>query len=320
MYQPAVPDTEFLEIHNTSTTHAFDLTGFRVRGMDFDFEPGTIIEPNGFLCWSRIWRPFRPCMAGLAGGRGLQRAAAPGRGALAHGATGDQRVEPERIVDEVTYEHGAAMAAGGQWAGAIPATDRSHSFEQSSGQLGGGADPIGEIYTLSYWYLPDPNGANLTMRLRLSETTPGAIRITQDVRADAVASVQYTPGAPNSVRATLPLFPLLWLNEIQPVNVSGPTDDQGERDPWVELYNAGTETLDLAHYYLTDDFGVPTKWEFPAGASIGPGQFRLVWLDGDPAQTRERVARQFPDRSGVGHGVSDAGHGGATGCDRFPAL
>jgi hypothetical protein len=56
MYHPAVPDTEFLEIHNTSTTHAFDLTGFRLRGVDFDFEPGTIIEPNGFWsCWSRIW-------------------------------------------------------------------------------------------------------------------------------------------------------------------------------------------------------------------------------------------------------------------------
>jgi hypothetical protein len=25
--------------------------------------------------------------------------------------------------------------------------------------------PVGDIFTLSYWYLPNPNGANLTMRL-----------------------------------------------------------------------------------------------------------------------------------------------------------
>src|SRR5262249_9237741 len=33
-----------------------------------------------------------------------------------------------------------------------------------------------------------------------------------------------TPGAPNSVRATLPAFPRLWLNEVLPNNIAGITN------------------------------------------------------------------------------------------------
>ena len=36
-------------------------------------------------------------------------------------------------------------------------------------------------------------------------------------------------------------FPPVWLNEVQPDNVSGATDGAGDRDPWIELYNAGTD-------------------------------------------------------------------------------
>ncbi len=49
MYHPAEGDGEFIEVHNTSTTTAFDLHGMRLSGLDFTFGPGHIIEPGGYV-------------------------------------------------------------------------------------------------------------------------------------------------------------------------------------------------------------------------------------------------------------------------------
>src|SRR5437762_6687910 len=49
MYHPHVPKAEFIKLFNNSSSHAFDLSNFRLNGADFTFAPGTIILPNGFL-------------------------------------------------------------------------------------------------------------------------------------------------------------------------------------------------------------------------------------------------------------------------------
>ena len=98
-------------------------------------------------------------------------------------------------------------------------------------------------------------------------------------------SLLYSPAAPNSVAAARPEFPTVWLNELQTYNTDGPADRFGDRDPWVELYNAGTNTIDLSAYYLTDSYTNLTRWPFPAGTTLAPGAFRIVWLDGEPAET-----------------------------------
>ena len=102
-------------------------------------------------------------------------------------------------------------------------------------------------------------------------------------------TTQCTPGADNSVAATLPAFPPLWLNEVQAANVTGPADNFGEHDPWVELYNAGTNPISLNGFYLGTDYTSATNWAFPSNASIAPGQFLVVWLDGQPAQSHGAI-------------------------------
>lgn len=97
--------------------------------------------------------------------------------------------------------------------------------------------------------------------------------------------VQSTPGLPNSVAQTLPAFPPVFINEVLPENPSGLADSYGDRDPWIELYNAGDVVLDLSAFYLTADYGHLTQWAFPAGATIGPKQFRLIWADGEPGES-----------------------------------
>lgn len=100
---------------------------------------------------------------------------------------------------------------------------------------------------------------------------------------------RYTPGAVNSARGTLPAFPTVWLNELMPTNfflgTNGITDRFGDRDPWVELYNGGTNSVSLAGFHLANSYSNLTQWAFPAGAAIAPKGFLIVWLDGEAVES-----------------------------------
>ncbi len=145
----------------------------------------------------------------------------------------------------------------------------------------------GATYTLSFWYLQsaNPNPPGLVLRLSGASVIP----LVNPAAAVLAAAAISTPGATNSVSATLPPFPPLWLNELQAENLTGPADNFGERDPWLELYNPGTNTLSLGGLYLGTNYSSPTLWAFPPAATIAPGQFLLVWADGQPEQTTGSV-------------------------------
>lgn len=95
----------------------------------------------------------------------------------------------------------------------------------------------------------------------------------------------HTPGQPNSISRSLPTLPNLWINELQAENDSTVQDNEGEHEPWVELYNPEDGDVALTNFYLTDSYDDLTKWQFPAGASVGSGGFRVVWLDNEPGET-----------------------------------
>jgi hypothetical protein len=415
MYLPAVEEAEFVEIHNSSATHAFDLTNYRLAGVDFNFAPGTMIAPNGFLVLAKN----RAAFAHAYGSHIPVAGEFPGRlqpeGERLRLVQRGQNGAPDLIVAEVTYSSippwpRAAAGGGaslqlidprqengrvGNWAavsgGAIPAG--THSFlvitnqwryNESGSNLGtawrsrfynDSSWPTGRalLYVensplpapkntpltlgrTTYYFratfdnsFPSTSGMLLSMRTiiddgavfylngaevfrlgmpagAISYTTfasrtvddaiwegpfelpVDALRSGENVMAVEVHQVNaissdivfgmtleaefpgekaFTPGAPNSVLAQLPDFPPLSINEIQPNNISGITDNAGERDPWLELFNAGSVPLNLADYFLTDDFQALEKWAFPADASIAPGGYALVWLDGQPQQTTE---------------------------------
>lgn len=48
---------------------------------------------------------------------------------------------------------------------------------------------------------------------------------------------------------------------------------------WVELYNAGKEVRDISQWGLSDNISWPRKWQFPAGTSIWPGEYKVIHLD-----------------------------------------
>jgi hypothetical protein len=134
--------------------------------------------------------------------------------------------------------------------------------------------PTSTTYTLNIFYLPSVSGTGLNYRI----TNP--FRAVIDYRP-----AQTTPGAPNAGSAPLPPFPEVWINEVQPINTVGLTDNLGEHEPWVELLNVGATPVSLNGWYLTETYSNLTRWPLPAGSVLAPGEFRLVWLDGEPAET-----------------------------------
>ena len=72
------------------------------------------------------------------------------------------------------------------------------------------------------------------------------------------------------------------LNEVCVSNMNGlavpnPIDGDNDREDWVELFNNGAAPVDISGWYLSDNANNPTKWAFPAGATV-PANGRLVVL------------------------------------------
>lgn len=68
------------------------------------------------------------------------------------------------------------------------------------------------------------------------------------------------------------------INELSAANYAGGfADNYGEYEDWIELYNNGSTSFDLSGYFLSDDDEEPMKWEIPAGTSIDPGGFLLIY-------------------------------------------
>lgn len=71
------------------------------------------------------------------------------------------------------------------------------------------------------------------------------------------------------------------INEFLAQNNATIQDPFGAFEDYVELYNKGASTVDLSGKYMSDTLANPTKWQFPAGVTIAPGQTLLIWADED---------------------------------------
>lgn len=67
------------------------------------------------------------------------------------------------------------------------------------------------------------------------------------------------------------------INEFSAANMDGLTDNFGEHEDWIELYNTGNQAVSLAGYYLSDDVDNSDKWKIPAGVTIAAGGYLVVY-------------------------------------------
>jgi len=76
----------------------------------------------------------------------------------------------------------------------------------------------------------------------------------------------------------------LVINEFMASNTSGYVDpDYDQSADWIEIYNAGTATVNLNGYYITDNLNDKTKFEITSNVTLQPGKYLVVWADGNNA-------------------------------------
>jgi hypothetical protein len=83
------------------------------------------------------------------------------------------------------------------------------------------------------------------------------------------------------------------INEFLAVNQSGQTDEAGENEDWIELYNNSNSNLDLSGLYLSDSYTNPQKFVFPSNTIIPANGFLTVWADEDGSQTGATIHCNF---------------------------
>ncbi len=74
------------------------------------------------------------------------------------------------------------------------------------------------------------------------------------------------------------------INELMASNQVTATDENGEFEDWIELYNTGSAAVDISGWYITDNPDNLDKWAFPAGTIIAPNTYLILWADEDSSQ------------------------------------
>ncbi|MFM1942668.1 MAG: hypothetical protein RI897_1650 [Verrucomicrobiota bacterium] len=125
------------------------------------------------------------------------------------------------------------------------------------------------------------------LAVEVHQTGPGSSDIVMGAELRLVGGevAAYTPSAPNNVSEALGRFPTLRINEVLMSNVTGVTDSAGDREPWIEIVNTGATAVSLDGLYLSNDPNNPGRWAFPAGWSILPGGYLVVFADGEEVET-----------------------------------
>jgi hypothetical protein len=66
------------------------------------------------------------------------------------------------------------------------------------------------------------------------------------------------------------------ITEFMALNNNGLDDEDGDEEDWIEIHNAGTTTVNLAGWYLTDTTNDLKKWTFPS-VTIAPDGYLVVF-------------------------------------------
>lgn len=147
-----------------------------------------------------------------------------------------------------------------------------------------------QVITIGFWYYVTTTATNFTIKIASSATLSLTTNVGPTVNPPVTIPphlisplvISMTPAAPNQFATNLPVLPPVWLNEVQPENLTGPRDSTGAAEPWLELYNAGSTPVSLAGLFLADNYTNLTPWPFPGDAMLRAGEFKLLFCDGHP--------------------------------------
>lgn len=73
----------------------------------------------------------------------------------------------------------------------------------------------------------------------------------------------------------------VYISEVMASNDLTPLGSSTYACDFVELYNSSNKAVDLSYYGLSDSIKRPRKWQFPQGTAIEPGEYKIIYLDGN---------------------------------------
>jgi parallel beta-helix repeat protein len=80
----------------------------------------------------------------------------------------------------------------------------------------------------------------------------------------------------------------IFVNEFLAANDSNNSDECGEYDDWIEIYNGNDIPINIGGFFVTDDLVNPLMCQIPADSvektTILPKGYLLLWMDGQPEQ------------------------------------
>lgn len=77
---------------------------------------------------------------------------------------------------------------------------------------------------------------------------------------------------------------VLRISEFAAVNEGPLLDEDGDKSDWIEIHNAGTNTVNLENWFLTDAAGNLSKWRFPA-TNLPPNGYLIVFASNKNRRT-----------------------------------
>lgn len=125
-----------------------------------------------------------------------------------------------------------------------------------------------------------------TSRLGASTILTSAVGLRTDIaESDIHYEAYFEPSGVSAVTGIV-------INEISATG-SDLLDNAGEAEDWIELYNAGSQAVNLAGLYITDNLNNRTKHQLLAGTGnqmvLQPGQYKILWADEDPGQGADHL-------------------------------
>ena len=157
----------------------------------------------------------------------------------------------------------SSLSQPGALAGNLQATDPNSFDKHTFALVSGTGSTNNALFTVS--------GGEL----RIAQTIPvGMGSVSLRLRATDLA------GLTVETVIVLPVIdPQLRINELLSGNTTGLKDESLQPQDWLEIYNALSQPVDLAGWYLTDDAGNLTKWQFPSRVIAANG-YLTVFCDG----------------------------------------
>jgi len=111
----------------------------------------------------------------------------------------------------------------------------------------------------------------------------GSANINYYIYAENNDAAMFSPQRAEFEYYTLLITGDLVINEFMAKNDNTVSDQDGEYDDWIELFNNSNSPISLNGYYLTDEGTDLVQWIFP-DTSIAANDYLIIWADDDGGQ------------------------------------